>query len=787
MNKTFKKTGVSTLINILGMSVAFAAAMILLVRVHWDATYDGNFKGHKQVFRMEQVWNGEGAFSIYFCRPMIERVREMDPNIEAVATLASWSGWTAATEENPEAGVSLTMGRVDQTFFDVFPFTWLEGSAQEFATPSTVALSKTAARTLFGDSPAVGKTLLRVGEGDRVRVIGVYDDQADNSSINFKSFTWLGDNYLEDSNEWSFFAYLKLRDPKDAKGTQARLMESLIDAMGGNSPDATDKDRDEFRRGFRITNLHKAYFQRDMDAGVASIDLSLTITLLATAILLVVIAIINFINFAFAEIPFRIKSINTRKVLGASRSSLVWKQLLRAALLALIAFGFSCLLLRLVASMSWASGVAEAMTARDYAAILLPMLGTTLVAAVVAGLAPALYSTAQPAALVLKGSYAMGVKGRALRNGLVGLQFFLSFLFILVGLYVDVQLRFMMNKDMGFRQDQVLQVACNQRVGGQLKALEGQLLQHPSILAVTAADNDIVDESRMGWGRVADDGKQVNMEVLPVADSFIDFFGLQIVEGRGFLPSDNQSENGSFIVNEAFLQRYPQYHVGSYIDGHQAPSPIVGVVKDFNSKSLHHAVEPLVLYNWGANPWRNHSLIYVRVEEGADFKAVSNYIKETVCGLDPTLIPSQLDVRRLKEWIGSMYVLESVMRRLVTIASIVALLIAIIGIFGLVFFETQFLRKEIAVRRVNGASVRSILQMINRKYLLVAGIGFVVAAPLAYILMSGWRQGFISQAPIPVWIFVVALVLVVAISAAVVTLQSWQAANDNPVESLKNE
>ena len=781
----FKKTGVSTLINILGMSVAFAAAMILLVRVHWDATYDRNFKGHAQVFRMEQAWNGDGPFSTYFCRPMIERVREMDPNIEAVATVAVWSGWTAAPEENPEAGVSLTIGRVDQTFFDVFPYTWLEGSAQEFATPSTVALSKTAARTLFGDSPAVGKTLLRVGENARVRVVGVYDDQAANSSINYQSLTWLGKDSLESRQEWSFSAYLKLRDPKDAKGTQARLMESLLEYFGAG--EATGEEKDELRRGFRIANLHKAYFQRDMDAGVASVNKSLTVTLLAIAILLVVIAIINFINFAFAEIPFRIKSINTRKVLGASRSSLVWKQLLRAALLALVAFGFSCLLLRLVACMSWASGVANAMTFRDYAAILLPMLGTTLVAAVVAGLAPALYSTAQPAALVLKGSYAMGVKGRALRNALVGLQFFLSFLFILVGLYVDVQLRFMMDKDMGFRQDQVLQVWCSQRVGGQLQALEGQLLQHPSILAVTAADNNIVGDEKMGWGRMADDGEHVNMEVLPVADNFIDFFGLQIVDGRGFQPSDNQSESGSYIVNEAFLQRYPQYHVGSYIDGHLAPSPIVGVVKDFYSKSLHHAVEPLVLYNWGATSWRNHSLIYVRVEEGADFKAVSNYIKETICGLDPTLIASQLNVRRLKEWIGSMYVVESVLRRLVTIASIVALLIAIIGIIGLVFFETQFLRKEIAVRRVNGASVGSILKMINRKYILIAGISFAVAAPLAYILMSGWRQGFISQAPVPVWIFVVTLALVVAISAAVVTLQSWQAANANPVESLKNE
>ena len=784
--KIFRKTSVSTLIDILGMSVAFAAAMILLVRVYWDVTYDRKFEGHAQVFRMEQAWNGEGPFSTYFCRPLIEYVREMDPNIESVGMVMTRDSWVLAPEGNPEDGISVSPALVDETFFEVFPFKWVEGSGQEFATPSTLVLSRKLARTLFGDAPAADK-YLQLGDGTRLRVVGVYEDMPANSSLAYQSFMYLGDLYLNNGADWSFTGYLKLRHPEDAKATQARLTESLMELLGSDRPNATDEERDEFRRGFRITNLHKAYYQRDMDAGVTSANKSLTITLLAIALLLIVIAIINFINFAFAEIPFRIRNINTRKVLGEDRSSLIARQLLRAGILALVAFGFACLFLPVVASMPWASGVASAMTSRDYAAIILPMLGVTFCAALFAGLAPALYSTAQPAALVLKGSYAMSLKGKALRNGLVALQFVLSFLFILLGLYIDVQLRFMKNKDMGFRQDQVLQVWCGQRAGGQLQALEGQLLQHPDILAVTAADNDIVGDDKMGWGRDADDGGHVNMEVLPVADNFIDFFGLQIVDGRGFLPSDNQGESGCFIVNEAFLQRYPQYHVGSYIGGHVAASPIVGVIKDFHSKSLHHATEPLVLYNWGADPWRNHSLIYVRVAEGADFRAVSDYIKETICDLDPIQVPSQLNVRRLKEWIGSMYVVESVLHRLVTIASIVALLIAIIGIIGLVFFETQFLRKEIAVRRVNGASVGSILQRINKKYILIAGISFAVAAPLAYILMNGWRQAFISQAPIPAWIFLLAFVLVAAITLLVVTLQSWRAASANPVESLKNE
>ena len=781
--KIIRKTSVSTLINLLGMSVAFAAAMILLVRVRWDIGYDANFKGHQQVFRMEHDLEEDGKFSTYLCRPLIELLREVSSDVEAVGTAARWGDWILAREGNPGAGVTVSRCIVDSTFFQVFPFNWTEGSAKEFAAPATLILSQSIAKTFFGNEPAVGK-YLQEGDGTRLRVVGVYEDMPANSSLAYQSFAYLGTEFLEDGSEWSFTAFLKLRNPADGKAVQTQIAEFLMGYFG-NGAELTEEQRKEFRREFRLANLHEGYFQQDHDASVSSANKSITITLLAIAILLIVIAIINFINFSFAEIPFRVKNINTRKVLGESRRSLIAKQLLRAACLALLAFGFSCLILRVVAGTSWASAIASVMTPRDFAAIIFPMLGVVLVTAVIAGLAPALYSTSQPTAMVLKGSYAMSVKGKALRNGLVGLQFFLSFVFILLGLYVDIQLRFMQNKDMGFRQDQVLQVWCGQRAGAQLDALEGQLQQNPSILAVTACDNFIVSESRMGWGRTADDGTQVNMEVLPVADDFIDFFGLEIVDGRGFLPSDNQSHSGCFIVNEAFLRRYPQFHVGSRIGGHVDESPVVGVVKDFYSKSLHHGIEPLALYVWGTEPWRAHSILYVRLAEGADFQSVSDYIKDTICKLDPTMIPNQVNVRRLNEWIGSFYSIESMLRRLVSIASIVALLIAIIGIIGLVFFETEFLRKEIAVRRVNGATVGSILQMINRKYLIIAGVSFALAAPFAYILMTGWRKSFVSQAPIPVWIFLLALVLVVAITMAVVTLQSWRAASANPVESIK--
>jgi putative ABC transport system permease protein len=387
----------------------------------------------------------------------------------------------------------------------------------------------------------------------------------------------------------------------------------------------------------------------------------------------------------------------------------------------------------------------------------------------------------------LKGSYGTSVKGKALRNILVGLQFVLSFLFILMALFVSVQTKFMIGKDMGFDEARVLQTWCGYPAGNQKDALRSHLLQNPSIEDVTFCDSPIVSDQRMSWSRTGDDGNQVFMEVLPVDDNFVQFFGLQMVEGRDFRESDNQNEAGSIIPNETFMQMFPQFHVGSLMYGHVDNCEIVGVVKDFNFKSLQHAMGPIVLYNWGKEGWRSFGTMYVRIVPGADFKDVSDCIKDAICKFDPRREPDMITVSHLDKWIEDMYQSEQSLGKLITIASFVALLIAIIGIIGLVFFETQFIRKEIAVRRVNGATVGSILKMINKKYLIMAGASFVIAAPIAYWLMTAWRKGFAYQAPVPVWIFLVALLAVATITLAVVTLQSWRAANANPVDSLKNE
>lgn len=779
----FRKTGVSTVINIIGMSIAFAAAMILMVQVRWDTTYDANFKGHGKVFRMENNWMDNGLFSTFFSRPLIEAARAASPNIEAVGTMDIIGGQMYFKEGDMESSITLSHIMVDSSMFSVFPFEWVEGSAKDFTARGTAVINDAVAEMLFGTESAVGK-VLQTSDGATVRISGVFREPRRNSSMYYDIIENIGDICLKDREEWSFSAFVKLKNPEQAEETEAMLEKVCIEYFGS---DVSEEEFDEISKGFRLTKLHDAHFERDVRANVTSANKTITLTLAAIAVILILIAIINFINFAFAEIPFRIKNINTRKVLGEDRASLIRRQLLHAGLISLIAFGTGCLIMHLVAGSSLAANVSDSLELKDNLGVLAIMLGAALLSSVIAGIAPAAYSTSQPAALVLKGSYAMSAKGKALRSILVGLQFVMSFIFILMALFIGVQTRFMMSKDMGFPQENILQIHCGTRAGSQCEALESHLLQNPSIEAVTFSDNMLVSDQKMGWGRTDENGKQIFMEVLPVDVDFVRFFGLDILEGRDFQESDNLSENGCFIVNESFIQHYPTFHVGSLMGGHIDNSEIIGKVKDFNFKSLQHAMGPFVLYNWGKTKWRPFSTMYVRTVPGSDFNEVSKYIREAVVTFDKTREPAQVNVRHLDEWIESMYQSEQSLGKLITTASLVALLIAIIGIIGLVFFETQFIRKEIAVRRVNGATVGSILKMINRKYLILASISFAIAAPISYWLIVNWRKGFAYQASVPLWIFMAALIIVAVIALAVVTLQSWRSANANPVESLKNE
>ena len=289
----------------------------------------------------------------------------------------------------------------------------------------------------------------------------------------------------------------------------------------------------------------------------------------------------------------------------------------------------------------------------------------------------------------------------------------------------------------------------------------------------------------MGWGRTFKD-KQINLDSYPVSWNFLRFMGIEVIEGRDFTRADEQCENGVFIFNKTAKDMYG-LTLEDKLSGHRGETDIVGFCEDFQFKPLQYDLNPFAFYIWGKKPWWDLEHLYIRTEPGAPFQQVNEVVKETILKFNPAANVSGFTLNFFDQELGHQYEKEQQLTTMVTLFTLLAIIISLMGVFGLVIFETQYRRKEIGVRRVHGSSILDILVMFNKKFAKLLGASFVVAAALSWFIIDFYYSTFAYSAPISWWVFAVALLLVSLIVFAVVTVGSWRAATENPVNSLRSE
>lgn len=761
----------SRLLNLAGMGTAFAVFLLLMSEVLYVHGYD-RFPGSDRIFRVELRDPEAPEYSAVFSRPMIARFRELAPAIEASAIYNGPYRETVSLPEAPERTHSVEFAEVEPGILDVFPFEWVAGNPEDFRQPYASVISESAAKRLFPGEMPVGR-MYRMTGGAESRIVAVYRDFPLNSQVSHGMLWNMGNRSLDDPSEWSY-RLLTVVDPAQADGT-ALLLESVLDDLKLQYGVSVEE------RFFRLQPLREMHY--DMRDG-GTIGRPMVVTLFTIAWLILGIAVVNFFNFAMASVPFRIRTFNTGRILGRTRAAVICGELFLGALTGLLAYLLALVLFRAVSGTFVASLLSTSLAFADN----LPLLSAGAVLAVLTGCLgswyPAVYSTSFPPAMVVQGSFSLSASGRRLRSVLIGFQYVFSFLLVIVSAYIAVQIDWMERYDMGFSREQVLTFRVSSKTGQRADALENELKKNPRILDVTFAGNNLVSNGFMGWGREYE-GTHVQLNCLPVASDFITFFGMEMEEGRNFQPSDDRHPNGTFILNRATMDLYPQLKLNARLTGH-APEPaeIVGIVRNFHFKPLQYGIEPMALYVFGSDPWWPLTFVYVKVAP-EDLKGTIDFIRKTAEGMDPD--NAVFSVRFLDEAIGNLYERERNLYRLMTVSTLVALGIALIGILGLVYFETQFRRREIALRRVCGASVRTILQMLNGYYLRIVLVCFVLSAPLAFWAIRFWSAQFAYRAPVPVWIFLAALLLLLLLTAAIVTLRSRHTATSNPTESLSNQ
>ena len=801
---TLRRYKISSLLNVIGLTLAFTAFYVIMTQVWWELGYNRSLHEADRIYLVEnEDWYEPGKWSSWLNRPVPERVIASTAGVEVGGCM--WGGFgsgTCWTSNEPSFGYnkfSASCGSVSLPFLDVFAFRSVEGDVHDIGKPKSVIVSREAAeRMRVGVGSLIWVDTDEPQPDGAMEVVAVFEDFPDNSLLGeCEVVKNLGETNLYTTSEWSFNYFVKFRpgaDPDEFARQWTNVnqeMQREAAEKRAAAGDAADDDDESGIYGVRLSPVSDLYFESDSQAPCRQGSVVTTYTLLGIAVLVIVLAFINFVNFFFALVPVRIRTVNTFKVFGAPASSLRFNFVFEAFGLVLIALLAAWYVSFALQGTEFASYISASLALSQNLEVVGLVAVVAFVMALAASLYPAWYITSFAPALVVKGSFGGTRSGRRLRTLLLGVQFFISIGLIIATSFIRLQHDYMMHYDMGFDKEILLAVRLSERGAVSYDALRQKLLSDPQVKDVTGATSRLVSVGRMGWGREFK-GRQVAFQSYVVQPDFLRVMGIPITDGRDFLESDFDKELGTMIFNEAARREF-EMQVGDRINGFVSPDEqIVGFCADFNFKPLQYGVSPFCFYLLPKkiqqeNYWHLPHVVYVRMTPGADIAAVTAHIRRCIAEVDPRTEPGDIVVRVFDEELGLEYDNERKLTAIVGLFALLAVVIALMGVFGLVLFETQHRRREIAVRRVMGASRGEILAMFNRRYVMLVAVCFVLAVPVSIWAVRHWLAGFAYAVPLYWWVFALALAGVLAVTALTVTVRSWRAVNENPAESVKSE
>lgn len=801
---TLRRYKISSLLNVIGLTLAFTAFYVIMTQVWWELGYNRSLHEADRIYLVEnEDWYEPGKWSSWLNRPVPERVIASTAGVEVGGCM--WGGFgsgTCWTSNEPSFGYnkfSASCGSVSLPFLDVFAFRSVEGDVHDLGKPKSVIVSREAAeRMRVGVGSLIWVDTDEPQPDGAMEVVAVFEDFPDNSLLGeCEVVKNLGETNLYTTSEWSFNYFVKFRpgaDPDEFARQWTNVnqeMQREAAEKRAAAGDAADDDDESGIYGVRLSPVSELYFESDSQAPCRHGSVVTTYTLLGIAVLVIVLAFINFVNFFFALVPVRIRTVNTFKVFGAPASSLRFNFVFEAFGLVLIALLAAWYVSFALQGTEFASYISASLALSQNLEVVGLVAVVAFVMALAASLYPAWYITSFAPALVVKGSFGGTRSGRRLRTLLLGVQFFISIGLIIATSFIRLQHDYMMHYDMGFDKENLLAVRLSERGAVSYDALRQKLLSDPQVKDVTGATSRLVSVGRMGWGREFK-GRQVAFQSYVVQPDFLRVMGIPITDGRDFLESDFDKELGTMIFNEAARREF-EMQVGDRINGFVSPDEqIVGFCADFNFKPLQYGVSPFCFYLLPKkiqqeNYWHLPHVVYVRMTPGADIAAVTAHIRRCIAEVDPRTEPGDIVVRVFDEELGLEYDNERKLTAIVGLFALLAVVIALMGVFGLVLFETQHRRREIAVRRVMGASRGEILAMFNRRYVMLVAVCFVLAVPVSIWAVRHWLAGFAYAVPLYWWVFALALAGVLAVTALTVTVRSWHAVNENPAESVKSE
>ena len=795
----------SSVLNIVGMAVAFAAVYLIAVQVKFDLSYNRVIKNSERIYRLEhRSWSEEGRWEWYWNRRIPTEMCAVCPGVEASGAIDMTGSYgnsqyqneysikRNSTIENFTIGVCGT----ELSALAVFPFEFIAGGIdEEFKAFQGMIISESVAKRC---NLSVGD-IINSGRGavsqKQLVISGIYKAFPKPSTIaHSEAYVIMSEYGPEDEHNWGISYYVLLREGASREEAEQRMLDYIIDDCKKRGFSVEEQKEQLELITPRLNPIADLFFADDTEPEWMHGSRTTPYTLIAIAVLILVISFINFVNFFFALIPSRIRAVNNYKIFGAPTAKLRLNFLFETVGLILVSLFGAAVIVVLFADTPLKEYISTSVAIDENWLLAGAIALGVILFGVVVSLYPAWYITKFSPAFVIKGDFSASKSGRILRYTLVGVQYTISIVLIICSLFVYRQHQYMLTKEMGFDKENLLVATLPyEAVNGpwtdvldytKRDALIDRLMQNPQIKDIAMSRGQLT-QSMMSWTRPMPNGSEHEFRVHVVSHNFLQVMGIDIVEGRDFMPSDELTESGALIFNETAAKQF-ELTAESAIDGHigWAKTQVVGICKDFNFQSAHYDVRPFAFLIYGKYGFDLPRIAYIRTVAGADIAEVRKHIIDTVLDISPNSDPEKVDVKFFDNELELVYQREDKLSTLVTLFSFLSIVISIIGVFGLVLFETQYRRREIGIRRVHGASVGEILSLFNRKYLYIVAICSAVAIPVSYYIIDQWMQQYVYRTPMSWWVYALAVGVILLITVVTVTLRSFKAATENPTESI---
>ena len=788
-------------INILGLSIGISACLVIFLLVRFELSFDKNHADGDRIYRLYSEFKGD-ITGINKGVPTAtgDALSSALTGIESLVAFQTYEAPVSIVQDNEK----ISFGQQDKIilagpeYFSVFAeYDWVEGSpTQSLNKPFQVVLTESKARKYFGFEnarDAVGQEI-HYRDSLIVTVSGILKDSQQNTDLDFTDFisfstikqSWLNQNFgLDDwaSTNSSSQLFVKLL-PGITRGSFESQLKTINDMYAQHS-------KGNWNIRFQLQPLSDLHFNSELeifDHSRAPANVFALQLLSGLALVLLLIAAINFINLETALALRKAKEVGIRKVLGSTRSRLIVNFMFQSVIITLLAVVLS-IPLSILALNSFNEFIPAGVRFQFDAFTVCFLMASTIVVSFFAGFYPAFsLSGFQPVRALKNQTGAGGSRSSLLRKGLIVFQFSFAQLLILATLIIGSQIRFMLNKDLGFSKEAIVYLLTPWwEEASKVDVLKNQLSQLPEIDAISQSGQPPAYPGFASGTLKFNNGKEElhhNVFRKYGDTSFLNVYGLKLLAGRNLIKSMAGRE---FIINETYARllgfEKPEDAIDKLIINGTQNIPVVGVVKDFHFQSLHKVVEPVVIYVQDNNSW----CIGIKLSSISGGDDISNVLRKMEKAWAQVYPDQKLDYHFLDDTISRFYEKERRISKLVNVATGIVILISCLGLFGLASYTTVQRTKEIGIRKVLGATVDSIMVLLSLEFLKPVLISFVIAAPLSVYFAQQWLDDFAYHAKLGWYIFAVTILAVLVMALLAVGHQAFRAASADPAESLKYE